>query len=425
MVGGLLRRWTGWLVDAGTRAGLLRRLARPRLARPHAYPLGARELRTCRSAPTTHCSTRSRASASPRATGRRTSRPTWRACPDGPPMSAGAPIRTGTPLVDLLALRVVYERALLEPGVEYDATRRPGIPPSHRAPSSTDRAARVCEALGCPSGHLRRGGRSRPRARRAPGRAPRPGLAGGLRGPLSRRASAVRRDRAALPAAPTRGPPRSSCVASTFARRVCDATSSSSASTTPSAFAGFFAVAIRYHDLAGGRPSALCPVLLSPRNEVHELPAPGEDASARRQIAGRRMLAGAQDSFRSRREGRRDEPLRARRRRPDGPALPSPQRRRLRPDRTGPHGIGRARRATPNAPTVIAPHESFAADSDERALVADASLTMMGRPGTSPGLSSSVVTAAQPRTTRTNRPSTAVPAAATAGRPTPARPPPS
>ena len=40
-------------------------------------------------------------------------------------------------------------------------------------------------------------------------------------------------------------------------------------------FAGFFAVAIRFQDLAGGAPTALCPALVEPRNAVRELPAPG------------------------------------------------------------------------------------------------------------------------------------------------------
>jgi uncharacterized protein YbcC (UPF0753/DUF2309 family) len=47
-------------------------------------------------------------------------------------------------------------------------------------------------------------------------------------------------------------------------------------------FAGFFAVAIRFQDLAGGAPTALCPVLLEPRTAIREQPA---DGAARRPSA--------------------------------------------------------------------------------------------------------------------------------------------
>jgi len=62
-------------------------------------------------------------------------------------------------------------------------------------------------------------------------------------------------------------------------------------------FAGFFAVAIRFQNLAGGRPSALCPVLLEPRNQVSEVAARGADAAAEKQVEGLNRIAGAEDSF--------------------------------------------------------------------------------------------------------------------------------
>lgn len=64
-------------------------------------------------------------------------------------------------------------------------------------------------------------------------------------------------------------------------------------------FAGFFAVAIRFQKLAGGRPTALCPVLLEPRNQVSEVAAAGAEQAACREIAGHDRIAGAEDSFHS------------------------------------------------------------------------------------------------------------------------------
>ncbi len=62
-------------------------------------------------------------------------------------------------------------------------------------------------------------------------------------------------------------------------------------------FAGFFAVAIRFRELAGGEPSDLCPVLLKPRNDIAESPLPGAEAAARRRVSGDRVLAGGQEAF--------------------------------------------------------------------------------------------------------------------------------
>lgn len=68
-------------------------------------------------------------------------------------------------------------------------------------------------------------------------------------------------------------------------------------------FAGFFAVAIRYTDLAGGAANALCPVLIAPSQEVDERPAAGAGKQAARRIAGLAADAGAWESFHAAKEG--------------------------------------------------------------------------------------------------------------------------
>lgn len=62
-------------------------------------------------------------------------------------------------------------------------------------------------------------------------------------------------------------------------------------------FAGFFAVAIRFNDLAGGSPNDLCPVLIKPGHSVTEHPAPASHVIAARRIAGLNTIAGAEDAF--------------------------------------------------------------------------------------------------------------------------------
>ncbi|WP_372789993.1 DUF2309 domain-containing protein [Paraconexibacter sp.] len=139
-------------------------------------------------------------------------------------------------------------------------------------------------------------------------------------------------------------------------------------------FAGFFAVAIRYHDLAGGRPSALCPVLLSPRNEVHEVPAPGDEARADRQLAGQRALSGVEDGFHAAKDDLISPFALA-----EAAGWASGPLAAAKTMAAGPYGALRDRlhrRAAPPAPTVVVPQESFGAQ--ERALVAEATLTMMG-----------------------------------------------
>ena len=62
-------------------------------------------------------------------------------------------------------------------------------------------------------------------------------------------------------------------------------------------FAGFFACAIAYTDLAEGASKALCPVLLSPRNAVRERAVDPRGAPADRRLSGLRAMAGAEQSL--------------------------------------------------------------------------------------------------------------------------------
>lgn len=62
-------------------------------------------------------------------------------------------------------------------------------------------------------------------------------------------------------------------------------------------FAGFFAVSMRFRALGSTRSRALCPVLVTPRVEVEERPAAGDEARAERLIGTRRADAGAAASL--------------------------------------------------------------------------------------------------------------------------------
>jgi uncharacterized protein YbcC (UPF0753/DUF2309 family) len=62
-------------------------------------------------------------------------------------------------------------------------------------------------------------------------------------------------------------------------------------------FAGFFAVAMAYRDVAGGEASPQCPVLLEPRFSVDERPDQGAVERVARQLRGRRLAAGGHDGF--------------------------------------------------------------------------------------------------------------------------------
>jgi uncharacterized protein YbcC (UPF0753/DUF2309 family) len=62
-------------------------------------------------------------------------------------------------------------------------------------------------------------------------------------------------------------------------------------------FAGFFAVAMAYRDVAGGEASPQCPVLMEPRFTVDERPGKGAVEQVARQIRGRRFEAGSHAGF--------------------------------------------------------------------------------------------------------------------------------
>lgn len=62
-------------------------------------------------------------------------------------------------------------------------------------------------------------------------------------------------------------------------------------------FAGFFAVAIRFTDLLGGASCDLCPVLIEPNHEIHEVPAADAAGAAARRASGVSRLAGAESAF--------------------------------------------------------------------------------------------------------------------------------
>jgi uncharacterized protein len=138
-------------------------------------------------------------------------------------------------------------------------------------------------------------------------------------------------------------------------------------------FAGFFAVAIRYTDVLGGRARDLCPVLIAPNHEVRETPAHDSAGAAHRRMAGVTGMAGAESAFHAAKEafaapfalaeaaGWAAGPLSAAK--TLTPSLSARLRRRLRDA------------LAPAAPTEIdlggMPH-------DEQVLFAQVALTMMG-----------------------------------------------
>jgi len=139
-------------------------------------------------------------------------------------------------------------------------------------------------------------------------------------------------------------------------------------------FAGFFAVAISYRDLAGGDASALCPVLLEPGNEIGELPAGGAEARAGRRLAGLEAMAGAEDSFHMA-EGNLAGPfvLAETTGWASGPVAAA------KTFFSGGFGSMRSklhRGAAPEAPTVLTVNEGFT--FEERSVFAEVALSMMG-----------------------------------------------
>ncbi len=280
--------------------------------------------------------------------------------------------RAGIDLVSYLAQRLVYESELLREHETALAGARVEQP-APRTPSVGERALDVARALGLGE-HV--------------SAAETTDIAQLLEGvPVSRRTlvwldayESHHRDpllqRLALPPAPARTDrPAAQLVCCIDARseglrRQLEATGP----YETLGFAGFFAVAIQFRDLAGGAASALCPVLLDPRNEIHELPAGGAQELAERRVAGQRALAGAQEGFHAAKDDLAAPFVLAEA--AGWAAGPLAAAKTL---LAGPYGTLRGRlheRAAPRAPTTLTAEQGFTAD--ERALFAQVALTMMG-----------------------------------------------
>jgi len=138
-------------------------------------------------------------------------------------------------------------------------------------------------------------------------------------------------------------------------------------------FAGFFAVAIRFTDLLGGKSCDLCPVLIEPNHDIRETPAPEAAVAAAREVAGVVGLSGAESAFHAAKDavaapftlaeaaGWAAAPLSAAK--TLAPALSGKLRHRLRD------------LVAPPAPTVLNVGEL---PLDQRALFAQVALTTMG-----------------------------------------------
>ena len=159
-------------------------------------------------------------------------------------------------------------------------------------------------------------------------------------------------------------------------------------------FAGFFAVAIRFTDLIGGKPSDLCPVLISPAYDVCELPAASAGDAAARQLAGVSRIAGAGSAFHAAKDafaapftlaeaaGFAAAPLAAAK--TLAPSFSAGIRRRLRDT------------IAPPAPTVL---DLDAMPTEDRILFAQVALTMMGLTS---GFSRTIVLCGHGSTTENN-----------------------
>ncbi len=139
-------------------------------------------------------------------------------------------------------------------------------------------------------------------------------------------------------------------------------------------FAGFFAVAISFTDLAGGAPSALCPVLLKPRNEVKERPVPDGRDTAVRRLSGLRVLAGAEEGFHNAKDAAAGPFALA-----EAAGWLAGPVAAAKTVLAGPYGRARRglqRSVVPPATTEVTAMDGFS--PDERAQVAEVMLTMMG-----------------------------------------------
>jgi uncharacterized protein YbcC (UPF0753/DUF2309 family) len=139
-------------------------------------------------------------------------------------------------------------------------------------------------------------------------------------------------------------------------------------------FAGFFAVAIRYTDLAGGAAQDLCPALITPSTAIAETPAAPGTGAAARQLSGLRLLAGGSEAFHT----AKDVPLSPFTLAEAGGLLAGPLAA-VRTAAPGPFGRLRHqlhRRVAPPAPTLLSVADAF--PLAERVLLAQVALTTMG-----------------------------------------------
>jgi uncharacterized protein YbcC (UPF0753/DUF2309 family) len=138
-------------------------------------------------------------------------------------------------------------------------------------------------------------------------------------------------------------------------------------------FAGFFAVAIRYSSVLGGRPSDLCPVLISPNHDIAERPAPEADKAVARQISRATGLAGAESAFHSAKEAFAAPFTLAEA--AGWAAAPLSAAKTLMPAATSKARQGLRDVVSPAAPTVI---DLTAMPHNEQVLFAQVALTTMG-----------------------------------------------
>ncbi len=245
----------------------------------------------------------------------------------------------GIDLVDHLALRLSYEYALLPPGAVGDAPAGTPEPGRGQEPSLPDRTLLWLDAY---EHHYR-----------------------------TRLLSALSANRP--PAPPAR--PASQVVfcidvrSEGLRRRLEEAGPHETLG-----FAGFFAVAVRFTSLAGGASSDQCPVLIRPRNDAAETPAPGGEDAARRHLGRLRDKAAAGRGMAT----AKTEPVApfALAEAAGWVAGPLAAARTLAP---GPFAAARERLRTavvPDAPTVVDVLSGFTAE--ERLHLAHVTLTTMG-----------------------------------------------
>jgi uncharacterized protein YbcC (UPF0753/DUF2309 family) len=137
-------------------------------------------------------------------------------------------------------------------------------------------------------------------------------------------------------------------------------------------FAGFFAVAISFTDLARGAASALCPALIEPSHVVTEHAEPGTAHLAARRLSGLAATAGADEAFHRAKDGLLTPFALAET--AGWAAGPLAAARTLLPRWTGTVQDRWRARVAPAAPTEL----DIGLSHDDQALFAEVALTTMG-----------------------------------------------